>query len=169
MSRLKTPSTHSGMLWQQLENIDLASTRTKLGCTRLDWAQQWPCTWENVLFTPSCLLDDGRYIHKQVMEFSQNAARKMLMYQTFATSLTLTGKSQEMILDSATIQTILKQDGMLVLTCFIKPLFLLSLFIHRQTHNPSVWTIWWWKCTDCQSGIGGGGKLVFGAPISNPS
>jgi hypothetical protein len=74
-----------------------------------------------------------------------------------------------MILDSATIQTMLKQDGMLVVTCFVKLVFQLSLFIHKQTHNPSIWTIRRWKCTDCQSGIGGGDKLVIRTPISNPS
>jgi hypothetical protein len=87
----------------------------------------------------------------------------------FLTSLTLTDNSQEMILGSATIQTMPKQDGMLAVTCFVKLVFQLSLFIHRQTHNPSVWTIRWWKSTDCQSGIRGGDKLVIRTPVSNPS
>ena len=47
---------------------------------------------------------------------------------------------------------------------------LVFFFIHRhQICNPSVWTIRWWKLTDCQSGIGGGGELVIKTPISNPS
>jgi hypothetical protein len=80
-----------------------------------------------------------RYIRKQVMEFSQNIAQKMLTYQKIVTSQTSTEESHKMILGSKTIQTMPKQEGMLVVKCFAKPVFRLSLFIHRhQTCNPSV-------------------------------
>ena len=96
--------------------------------------------------------------------------RKYSHIKTFVTSLTFTEESQGMILDSGINQTMPKQEGTLVVTCLAKLVFRLSLSIHRhQTRNPSVWTIRWWKRTDCRSWIGGGGEFVIRTPISNPS
>jgi hypothetical protein len=110
-----------------------------------------------------------QYIHKQVMEFSQNVAKKMLTYQNFChipdIHRRIPRDDPRQHNNPNNAKTRRNVGGNMLRQARLPA----SLFIHRQTHNPSVWTIRWWKHTDCQSGIGGGDKLVIRTPISNPS
>jgi hypothetical protein len=115
-----------------------------------------------------------QYIWKQVMEFSQNVARKMLTYQNFChipdihRQIPLNDPQQ--CNNSNNAKTRRNVGGNMLCQACLPAFF--SVFI-RQHLNQSKCLVFFMveaqKYTDYQSGIGGGEELDIVTPISNPS
>ena len=95
----------------------------------------------STLSSNSCLF----VIHLQAGNaiLPKNCKENVHLYQNFChiPAQTYTDGSQEMTLDNAITQTQLKQEGMLVVTCFVKLVFQHSFSIPLLKFNPNIWLL----------------------------